>query len=85
MASIALNSSFERGKSDVSVCPKVLNEQFGLRDIGVTVFSVTCATERALNGGGLFDQIDTEWCPSEGMSEFTSNFEHSDVDIFAVH
>ena len=41
------------GKSDVSVCPKVLNEQFGQRDIGVTVLSVTCATERALNGAAV--------------------------------
>ena len=53
MSSIALNSSFERGKSDVSDCPKVLNEQFGQRDIGVTVLSVTCATERALNGAAV--------------------------------
>ena len=41
------------GKSDVSFCPKVLNEQFGQRDIGVTVLSVTCATERALDGAAV--------------------------------
>ena len=31
----------------------MLNEQFGQRDIGVTVLSVTCATERALDGAAV--------------------------------